>query len=56
MKKLAILFIAATMALAAADAQAIDFKAKGIWQVGMGLSQRNFVKSVGGNKTDSNDI
>ena len=56
MKKLAILFIAATMALAAADAQAIDFKAKGIWQVGMGLSQRNFVKSVGGNKTDSNDV
>lgn len=56
MRKATILLIAATLAFAAQEANAIDFKAKGNWQVGVGLAEKSLVKSVGGNSKDTDDI
>lgn len=55
MKKLGVLLIAATLALAAQEARAVDFKTKGNWQVGVGLSEKSFVKTVGNKNNDAAD-
>lgn len=56
MKKLGVLLIAATLALAAQEARAVDFKTKGNWQVGVGLSEKSFVKTVGNKNNDAADM
>lgn len=55
MKKIFVLLYAAAMTFSACNVEAIDFKAKGNWQVGMSILERSFVDSVGNNKNHTGD-
>ncbi|MBQ9405711.1 MAG: outer membrane homotrimeric porin [Desulfovibrio sp.] len=55
-KTLMTLLLAAGMLLGVqGNAQAIDFKVQGLWQVGFGLGDATFTESVSGRKSTSND-
>lgn len=56
MKKIAVLAITAALCLGMSTAaSAIDFKAKGNWQLGTILNQKSFVKESGGKNQDIQD-